>query len=161
VIGQILIVPGGVQPAEQPSYKNIRQQEQQRYFAGPMPATGGGWVFPVTGMITQYPSWYHMALDIAGSVGSSVTAAHGGTVSTVDVGTYDGGYGTNIWVDDGDGIKTHYAHLSEVSVSVGQRVGAGQTIGLRGNTGRSTGPHLHFEVQVNGVLVNPLGYVHP
>jgi len=160
VTGQILIVPDGVKPSQQVAYKDIRQQQIEKYL-GSVQVAGGGWVFPVGGEITQYPSWYHMALDIAGSVGSPVVAAHGGTVSRVSVGSYDTGYGNNIWVDDGDGIKTHYAHLSSVNVSVGQTVGAGQVIGARGNTGRSTGAHLHFEIQVNGGLANPLGYVRP
>jgi len=80
----------------------------------------------------------------------------------VIVGVWDGGYGNSVWVNDGDGIKTHYAHLSGTNVSAGQSVVGGQTIvGFRGNTGRSTGSHTHFEIQVNGVLVNPLNYVRP
>lgn len=161
VVGQMLIVPDGVKPSEQSTYKSIREEQIKQYYAGPVAAAGGGWVWPVSGLITQYASWYHMALDIAGSIGSPVGAAHAGTVSRVSVGTYDTGYGNNVWIDDGDGIKTHYAHLNSVAVSVGQTVSAGQTIGYRGNTGRSTGPHTHFEVQVNGALVNPLGYVRP
>jgi murein DD-endopeptidase MepM/ murein hydrolase activator NlpD len=159
VDGQILIVPEGVKPSEQPTYRNIRQET---YIAkGNLPVGSGGWVFPVSGMISQYPAWYHMAVDVAGATGDPILAAHGGTVIAVNVGVWDGGYGNNIWIDRGDGIKTHYAHLNGVNVSAGQRVNAGTVIGWRGNTGRSTGPHLHFEVQVNGVLVNPLGYVHP
>jgi murein DD-endopeptidase MepM/ murein hydrolase activator NlpD len=159
VAGQILIVPGGVKPEEQPTY---RPAKQSTYIAsGPVPVARGGWVFPVSGLITQYPSWYHMALDIAGDIGTSVAAAHAGTVTRVNLGSYDGGYGNNVWIDDGDGIATHYAHLNSVAVSVGQQVNAGQIIGARGTTGRSTGPHLHFEVRVNGTLVNPLGYVSP
>ena len=160
VTGQMLIVPGGsVESAAAPA----APAPQQEYIAqGPVPVSSGGWYWPVAGIITQYASWYHMALDIAGSVGTPVYAAHSGTVSRVSIGTWDTGYGTNVWIDDGDGIKTHYAHLSAVNVSVGQRVSGGQTaIGLRGDTGRSTGPHTHFEIQVNGSLVNPLTYVSP
>src|SRR6267154_6619941 len=103
-----------------------------------------------------------MALDIAGPIGSAVYAAHSGTVDSVSVGTFDTGYGNNVWIDDGDGIRTHYAHLNSVNVSAGQRVTGGQSvIGFRGNTGRSTGPHTHFEVEVNGSLINPLTYVSP
>ncbi len=161
VSGQMIIVPGGVAPEAQATY--VRKTEV--YVArdtGPMPVSVGGWYFPVDGQISQYPSWYHMAVDISGAVGTPVYAAHSGTVEQVLVGGWDGGYGTNIWINDGDGIKTHYAHLSGVNVSIGQSVAGGQSvIGFRGNTGRSTGAHTHFEVQVNGVLVNPLGYVHP
>lgn len=159
VAGQILIVPGGVAPQSQTQYIN---QEEVHIASGPMPVSVSGWYFPVSGGITQYPSWYHMALDIAGDVGTPVYAAHSGTVERVSLGTWDGGYGNNVWVNDGDGIKTHYAHLNSANVDAGQAVVGGQTIiGYRGNTGRSTGPHTHFEVQVNGTLVNPLTYVHP
>lgn len=159
VAGQILIVPNGVKPSELPTYTRRQVVEVA---TGPVPVASGGWYFPVQGLITQYPSWYHMAIDIAGSVGTPVYAAHSGTVSAVNIGVWDGGYGTNVWIDDGDGIKTHYAHLNGVNVSVGQSVIGGQTvIGWRGNSGRSTGPHTHFEISVNGSLVNPLSYVSP
>lgn len=161
VTGQMIIVPGGVAPEAQATYV----QKQEVYVArdtGPMPVSVGGWYFPVGGEISQYPTWYHMAVDIAGSVGTPVYAAHSGTVEQVLIGGWDGGYGTNVWINDGDGIKTHYAHLSGVNVSIGQSVvGGTSVIGFRGNSGRSTGAHTHFEVQVNGALVNPLGYVHP
>ncbi len=156
VTGQQLIIPDGVKPSEQKAAK------PQVYIAeGPVPVARGGWAWPVSGIITQYASWYHMALDIAGPVGTPVAAAHAGTVSRVSSGTYDTGYGDNVLIDDGDGITTHYAHLSCITVNVGQQVGAGQQIGCRGNTGRSTGPHTHFEIRVNGTLVNPLLYVSP
>ncbi len=159
VAGQIVIVPGGAPPSEQPTY--VRKPV---YVAtgGIAPVGSNGWYFPVEGSISQYASWYHMALDVAGPVGTPVYAAHSGTVEQVIVGVWDGGYGNSVWVNDGDGIKTHYAHLSGTNVSAGQNVVGGQTIvGFRGNTGRSTGSHTHFEIQVNGVLVNPLNYVRP
>lgn len=161
VEGEELIVPDGVKPSEQPTYRSTHQAQQVYIANGPVPVAKSGWVFPVDGIITQYPSWYHMALDIAGPIGAPVHAAHAGTIARVSVGSYDTGYGNNVWINDGDGIRTHYAHLNSVAVSVGQAVSAGQVIGYRGNTGRSTGPHTHFEVEVNGVLVNPLGYVSP
>lgn len=158
VEGQILIVPGGVKPQE----KAVIQQQQVEIAGGTVPVSHGGWFWPVSGIITQYASWYHMALDIAGPIGTPVYAAHSGTVTRVSVGTYDTGYGTNVWINDGDGIETHYAHLNTVNVSSGQEVTGGQSIiGFRGNTGRSTGPHTHFEIRVNGRLVNPLTYVSP
>lgn len=157
VTGQILYVPDGSPPTERPVYR------QSVYVArGPVVAAGGGWYFPVQGEVTQYPSWYHMALDIAGPIGTPVYAAHSGTIDRLSVGIFDGGYGNNVWINNGDGVKTHYAHLSSVAVGIGQRVVGGQTIiGYRGNTGRSTGPHTHFEVTVNGALINPLTYVRP
>jgi murein DD-endopeptidase MepM/ murein hydrolase activator NlpD len=159
VIGEVLIVPNGVPPESQSNYK------QPQYISinqGTIPLSQGGWYWPVEGIITQYPAWYHMAIDIAGSIGSPVYSAHSGTVDRVSEGTYDGGYGNNVWINDGDGIKTHYAHLNSINVSVGQSVVGGKTvIGTRGNTGRSTGPHTHFEISVNGSLINPLTYVSP
>ncbi len=159
VAGQIIIVPGGVEPSQQATY--VRKPEV--YVAtGIAPVGSNGWYFPVEGAISQYASWYHMAIDIAGPVGTPVYAAHSGTVEQVIVGVWDGGYGNSVWVNDGGGIKTHYAHLSGTNVSAGQDVVGGQTIvGFRGNTGRSTGSHTHFEIQVNGALVNPLLYVRP
>jgi murein DD-endopeptidase MepM/ murein hydrolase activator NlpD len=159
IAGQMVIVPGGVAPSEQPTY--IRKPEV--YIAtGTAPIGSNGWYFPVEGVISQYASWYHMALDIAGPIGTPVYAAYSGTVTGVSLGGWDSGYGNNVWVINPDGVATHYAHLNGANVSVGQNVVGGQTIvGFRGNTGRSTGPHTHFEVRVNGSLVNPLTYVHP
>ncbi len=163
IIGEIIIVPGGVPPEDQSNYKNAEPAPFIAQSSGSMPVLSGGWSWPVgDSIITQYASWYHMALDIAGPIGTPVYAAHSGTVERVSVGTWDDGYGTNVWVNDGDGIETHYAHLNSVNVSVGQQVTGGQSVvGFRGNTGRSTGPHTHFEIRVNGTLVNPLVYVHP
>jgi len=159
IAGQIVIVPGGVAPSERAVY--VRKPDV--YIAtGTAPVGSNGWYFPVGGGISQYASWYHMALDVAGPVGTPVYAAHSGTVENVILGTWDGGYGNNVWINDGDGVQTHYAHLSGANVSAGQAVVGGQTIiGYRGNTGRSTGPHTHFEIRVNGALVNPLVYVRP
>jgi murein DD-endopeptidase MepM/ murein hydrolase activator NlpD len=101
-----------------------------------------------------------MALDITADVGTPVVAANSGTVSLVNVGTWDGGYGTNVYIDDESGFQTHYAHLSGVNVSQGTKVVAGKTIvGWVGMTGRTTGPHLHFEIRRGGVLTNPLAYL--
>lgn len=72
---------------------------------------------------------------------------------------WNGSYGYTILISHPDGKKTRYAHLSRVMVSYGQSVTQGQVIGLSGNTGFSTGPHLHFEIIVNGMRVNPLDYL--
>lgn len=158
VIGQILIVPDGVKPSEQPTYKSKQPQYNvPQYYAGQVPVSPGGFAWPLSGGISQYASWYHMALDITSDVGTPIVAAQSGTVTSVSVGSWDGGYGTNLWVDNGSGIATHYNHLSSVNVSVGQSVTAGKTVvGWVGMTGRTTGPHLHFEVRRNGSLINPL-----
>lgn len=108
----------------------------------------------------------HGAIDIAGPgiFGANIIASGSGTVrianSYVDKnGQGGGGYGKFVWIDHGDGKSTLYGHMSVVNVSVGQRVSRGQVIGCVGNTGFSTGPHLHFEFRINGKRVNPMDYV--
>ena len=154
VEGQILIVPDGVKPAEQPTFR------RQVYIAsGPITISGLGFTWPARGVVSQFAAWYHMAIDIAASIGSPVVAAQNGVVESVSAGTWDGGYGTSVYVRNGD-VETHYAHLGGINVSVGQSVAAGSTVlGWIGMTGRTTGPHLHFEVLKSGVLVNPLPYL--
>lgn len=155
ISGQMLIVPDGIKPSEQPTIK------RQVYIAqGPIPVSSGGYTYPVRGGISQFYSWYHPGLDITASIGTPIVAAHNGTVTSISVGTWDGGYGTNLYVSNGDGIVSHYAHMSGVNVGVGQNVVGGSTvIGWIGMTGRTTGPHVHFEIQRNGAYVNPLSYV--
>lgn len=154
VEGQMLIVPDGVKPQEQPAFRR-----QVFIASGPVTISGLGFTWPVHGIISQFAAWYHMALDIATSYGTPVVAAQNGIVSSVSVGTWDGGYGTNVRVSNGD-VETLYSHLSGVNVSVGQSVAAGSTtLGWIGMTGRTTGPHVHFEVRKGGVLVNPLPYL--
>lgn len=153
VVGQILVVPDGIKPADRPNY--IRRQPV--YIAsGPVTVSASGYTWPLRGGLSQYASWYHMALDITADIGTPVVSAQDGTVSNVITGTWDGGYGNNVYVT-GSGGGSHYAHLSGVNVSVGQTVTAGKTvIGWVGMTGRTTGPHLHFEISQNGSLINPL-----
>lgn len=95
----------------------------------------------------------HLAIDIATAGGARVYAADSGVV--VYAGSIGGGYGNMIMIDHGNGYHTLYAHLSVVSVSCGQSVYQGGVIGLAGSTGNSTGPHLHFEVRLNGGFINP------
>ncbi|MEF2072322.1 M23 family metallopeptidase [Consotaella aegiceratis] len=94
----------------------------------------------------------HTGIDFVALRGSAVTATAGGRV--VYAGS-NGGYGNMVEVDHGGGFTTRYAHLSRISVSVGQEVMAGEVVGAVGSTGRSTGPHLHYEVRENGRAVNP------
>ena len=81
------------------------------------------------------------------------------TAGTVIQSGWNGGYGISVYVDCGDGMVIRYGHLSETSVEVGQTIAQGDLLGLSGNTGNSTGPHLHFEMRVNDEVVDPLEYV--
>ncbi len=99
---------------------------------------------------------FHSGLDFSGSVMTPVHATAPGIVSFTG---RRSGYGNTIEIDHGGGFKTRYAHLQTISVRVGQRVGVGQRIGGMGSTGRSTGPHLHYEVWLNGRAQNPARYV--
>jgi murein DD-endopeptidase MepM/ murein hydrolase activator NlpD len=106
--------------------------------------------------LTQYYTWRHTGVDIAGAIGTPIYAAEDGVVETA--GWNKGGYGYYIIIDHDNGLKTLYGHNSKLLVSAGERVIRGQQIANIGSTGRSTGPHLHFEVRLNGKRVNPLNY---
>lgn len=129
--------------------------------AKPKKSATGNFIRPYYGSITsRFGSRWgrnHNGIDYGGRVGDPVKAADGGTVTFA--GWNNGGYGYLIKINHGNGKETYYAHLSKVGVKVGQKVAQGEVIGKLGNTGRSTGPHLHFEIRVNGRAVNPSGYV--
>ncbi|MBI5449510.1 M23 family metallopeptidase [Candidatus Gottesmanbacteria bacterium] len=147
-VGQSLIVPDGVQ-VEAPAIIIP---------APPVFAGGSGqFLWPAGGIITQYPVWYHNAFDIANPAAPGIAAAGEGVVTLVEYLRW--GYGQHIIVDHGGGISTLYAHLSEIYVKAGDRVGRGQVIGRMGSTGRSTGTHLHFEVRRGGVPVDPRSFL--
>lgn len=118
--------------------------------------------WPVARVSRSYVSSYfgagrgHTGIDIAAPSGTQIYAAQAGTVVSVESG---GSYGYHFVIDHGNGMKTHYAHCSEIDVSVGQTVKMGQGIAKVGSTGKSTGPHLHFEVIINGTQVNPAPYL--
>lgn len=101
-------------------------------------------------------SGFHTGLDINGEMGDPIFAALDGTVVSAG---WAGNYGNCIVLDHGNGLKTRYAHLSAIGVGMGQAVRQGQTIGLEGSTGNSTGAHLHFEILINGSSVDPLLYI--
>ena len=98
----------------------------------------------------------HTGIDIGLDVGSSIKAADGGVVTFAG---YNSSYGKYIIIDHGGNMTTLYAHNSKLTVGKGEKVYKGQLIALSGNTGYSTGPHLHFEVRINGVPKNPRNYV--
>lgn len=105
---------------------------------------------------TKGASSYHKGIDWGTPVGTAVMASSAGKVIRAGWGS---GYGYVVYIQHADGRQTRYGHLSKVLVSVGQTVSQGQKIALSGNTGISTGPHLHFEILVNGSQVNPLDYL--
>ena len=103
-----------------------------------------------------YATTYHRGIDWATPTGTSVMASCGGTV--IQAG-WSGSYGYMVLIQHPAGMQTRYAHLSRINVSVGQTVRQGDVIARSGNTGNSTGPHLHFELIQNGTPVNPLSYI--
>lgn len=118
---------------------------------------------PTSGVVTsRFGSRWgrsHNGIDIGAPQGTPIKAAAGGTVTVAQVG-YGGGYGNYIIISHGNGIQTMYAHCHTLNVTAGQQVSQGQVIATVGNTGRSTGPHLHLEIRVNGIAQNPQNYVY-
>lgn len=127
-----------------------------------------GWPCPSSSRITSpygyriHPIYgtkkFHSGIDIGASSGSAIVAAESGTVILASTG-YNGGYGNYIILSHGNGYTTRYAHCSSLKVKVGDTVSRGQTIATVGSTGASTGPHLHFEVRINGETQNPVNYL--
>ena len=99
----------------------------------------------------------HTGIDFRGDTGEGIHVTAGGKVVSAG---WSGGYGRMVEVDHGNGLSTRYGHLSEIDVQVGQTVKAGQTVGRMGSTGRSTGPHLHYETRIDGEAVNPAKFLH-
>ncbi len=151
--GQKLIVPGGSKP-----YK-VRHVVA---WSGTVPEGAkrgtGSFGFPISGFVSQPYSEYHRALDIAAPKGTPVKACDSGYVAVV--GRSDTSYGRYVVIDHGNGYQTLYGHFDVIFVEVGQSVGKGQTIGLCGSTGKSTGPHVHLELILNGVKRNPALFLH-
>lgn len=119
---------------------------------------------PVSGTITSryaesssIRSSRHTGLDIAAPSGTDIQVVSNGTVTCA---SYSGAYGNLVKVDHGNGVETWYAHTSKMYVEVGQEVKSGDIIAAVGSTGNSTGPHLHFEIRINGNHVNPQNYVY-
>lgn len=124
------------------------------------PPPPGGFVWPVNGPVTSTFGWrwgrMHEGIDIGAATGTPIVAAAAGTVIYSG---WLGGYGNLVVVDHGGGLSTAYAHQSQIAVSNGTAVAQGQVVGYVGSTGYSFGPHLHFEVRVNGQAVDPLAYL--
>lgn len=154
VIGRQIVIPGGVKPAA--------TRQAVAYTAGSAPATAkvgsGSFVWPTSGSINQRYWGGHGGVDIGGWTGAPVKAADGGYVA-VATGGWNGGYGNHVIIDHGNGFVTLYAHLNSIYVRPGENVARGASVGSVGNTGNSTGPHLHFEIRYQGVPRNPSNYL--
>jgi murein DD-endopeptidase MepM/ murein hydrolase activator NlpD len=128
--------------------------------AGPIQPGGHGLIWPVSGPVVSGfgPRWgsFHEGIDIAVPTGTQIRAAASGSVSIAGA---EGGYGNYTCIDHGGGLSTCYAHQEQILVSVGQDVSQGQIIGISDCTGHCLGPHVHFEIRVNGQAVDPLGYL--
>jgi murein DD-endopeptidase MepM/ murein hydrolase activator NlpD len=186
VEGAVLVLPGGVPPPPPPP--RVIEETPAPAAPDPEPATpapapalpvvsappapapaparaaaaySSGFIWPVSGPINSRfgPRWgsFHSGIDIGGVFGTGVAAAASGKVVLAAYSNY--GYGNYIIIRHADGSETLYAHLSTIYVSLGQEVGQGEPIGAVGCTGWCTGPHLHFEVRIGGVAVDPLPYL--
>jgi len=133
---------------------------QSSQSSSPVQRSSSGLIWPVSGPVTSGFGWrwgrMHEGIDIAVPTGTAVAAAASGRVI---VAGWMGGYGNLVVIDHGGGLATAYGHNSSIVVGYGSAVSQGQTIALSGSTGNSTGPHVHFEVRVNGSPVDPLGYL--
>ncbi|MFA6981771.1 MAG: M23 family metallopeptidase [Patescibacteria group bacterium] len=156
-VGTELVIPGATvpQPVVVPQY------------IAPLvsiPISGGGFdmcVWPTSvNIISQYFAWYHNGVDIATPWNRGMPPLYACASGTVVRSGWDPwGLGLHVKIDHGNGYQTTYGHMSKIYVGYGDRVSQGQTIGLMGNTGRSTGPHVHFMVTANGIAQNPLNYM--
>ena len=149
VVGTSLLLPNGAIPAPTPtvplSQKNT--SPSSRIAHGSLPASPDGYfIRPISGKRTQGIHGYN-GIDLGAPIGTSVVAAAGGTVVVSKASGWNGGYGQYIVIRHANGTQTLYAHLSSNLVSSGATVAQGESIALSGNSGRSTGPHLHFEVR--------------
>ncbi len=128
------------------------------------PGSSRAWIWPTRGVFSSGYGWrwgrMHKGIDIASNVGTPIVAAQAGQVTFA--GWHDGGYGYLVELTHADGSRSLYAHNSRILVREGDRVQQGSTISLMGSTGRSTGPHLHFEIHPAGRgAANPMEFLPP
>lgn len=148
--GQTLVLPGARRPPERAQVASVSRGS----------GSIGRYIWPAVGPITSSygPRWGrpHRGLDIAAPNASEVVAARRGVVISSG---WKGPYGLTVEIDHGDGVTTLYAHMSKIYVEAGEALQAGETIGLIGSTGESTGPHLHFELRRNGEPIDPIPHL--
>ena len=156
--GQVLTIPDAQRPDTKKYYAGSNVYDISSYgvipYAGDINQVGEGkFIWPLSGVLTLLFGRYHPGLDIANNSGD-ILAADKGTV--VRSGWWEGGYGNAVQVDHGNGYVSTYAHMSSIAVSVGDEVERGVKLGVVGSTGRSTGPHVHFTIQLEGKYIDPL-----
>ncbi|NJM40634.1 MAG: M23 family metallopeptidase, partial [Anaerolineae bacterium] len=165
IAGTRIVIPSGVKPfkarvVETASNNNSGNAGSYAYTA-PAPAYSGAtgnFLWPAAASYVSQGFWWgHRALDVAASVGVPIYASDSGCVSYA--GWSNVGYGYMVLINHGNGFQTLYGHLSQYYIDAGQCVNRGAVIGAMGSTGNSTGPHLHFEIRVNGVPDNPYYYL--
>lgn len=155
--------------AELWAQQQAAQPQTPGYTGGGVTVTGGYYAWPSYCTYVSSPFgprthpiygqlWPHSGVDIAASYGTAITAAASGVVSLAVLDFGSTGYGTYVAIYHPNGTTTLYAHMSALAVSPGQSVSQGQVIGYVGSTGASTGPHIHFEIRVNGACVDPMQY---
>jgi len=148
---QLIFVPG----AEVPAMKRVTASRTYNPGTVDLPARTGQLSWPVRGVITQYFWWGHTGVDLAAPYGTGIASSDDGVV--VATGWVAVG-GLRVCVQHSGGLQTCYYHTSAVYVTPGEKVARGQLIAAIGLTGVTTGPHVHWEVKLNGVAVNPLAY---
>ncbi len=153
---------------EEKKYEPVQVKSTVKYASGTNSSSKKvpisiGLIKPVSGTVTsRFGSRWgsnHKGVDIGAAKGTKIKAAASGTVVTSSTG-YNGGYGNYMVISHGNGVETAYGHCSALYVKPGQKVSQGEVIGAVGNTGRSYGNHLHFEIRVNGVAQNPQNYLY-
>lgn len=151
-LGQILIIPNGWIDPPAGGLPDIPIAQGSGRFIWPIQQAQGK---PAHGVVTQHAFWWHPgAIDIGIDLGTPIRAADSGKVIKVE--RYKTGYGLHAVIDHGNGLTSLYAHLSDIRVNLSENISKGEIIGLSGSTGRSTGPHLHFELKQNGNPIDPM-----
>jgi murein DD-endopeptidase MepM/ murein hydrolase activator NlpD len=149
-----------LQAASQALATRIRAAQSQSTPGTDQTPSSAGLIWPVQGPVTSPFGWrwgrMHEGIDIGVPYGTPIHAAASGTIIYCG---WESGYGNLTVIDHGNNLATAYGHQSSIAVGCGQQVSQGQVIGYVGSTGHSTGPHLHFEVRVNGAPVDPMGYL--
>jgi LysM repeat protein len=154
-VGQQIVVPGGTRTA---AAQQLVTYSGSREVPASAKVGSGSFEWPTSGSINQRYWSGHPGVDIGAWTGAPVKAVDGGYV-VIARGGWNGGYGNHVIIDHGNGFVTLYAHLNSLYVKPGESVSRGQQVGTVGNTGNSTGPHLHFEIRYQGISRNPLNYL--